>query len=191
MRLSTLVTAFCLVGTSFTCDAFAHLHPTLGRFLQRDPQAYIDGTNLIELNQSNPAGHLDPSGENNIINGSSEPVWVWTGGRWVEVPPGGSIIGGDNDMVCPPASHSVWDPSDNDFHCLKLNDCHDGIVGNAAGGGVSLTPQWPPGGAGYGNNAIRRCCCRDEDCRKLNQNTRPVDPVHRVAPMWPPGYFPP
>ena len=37
-------------------------HPTLNRFLQRDPVGYIDGMNLYEYVRSNPAIGLDPTG---------------------------------------------------------------------------------------------------------------------------------
>lgn len=37
-------------------------HPSLGRFTQRDPVAYLEGMNLLEFERSNPAARLDPSG---------------------------------------------------------------------------------------------------------------------------------
>jgi hypothetical protein len=36
--------------------------PTLGRFLQRDPNAYIDGTNLYQSASDEPTNLLDPLG---------------------------------------------------------------------------------------------------------------------------------
>ena len=38
------------------------LHPTLGRFAQRDPLEYIDDSSLHEYLRSNPLTHLDPTG---------------------------------------------------------------------------------------------------------------------------------
>jgi len=43
-------------------DASAMYHPTLGRFLQRDPIEYADGMNLTEYGGSAPAALADPDG---------------------------------------------------------------------------------------------------------------------------------
>ena len=37
-------------------------HPTLGRWLQRDPLGYVDGMSLYEYVRSNPSGDTDPKG---------------------------------------------------------------------------------------------------------------------------------
>ncbi len=37
-------------------------HPTLGRWLQRDPIGYVDGMNLYEYVRSSPVDHADPQG---------------------------------------------------------------------------------------------------------------------------------
>ena len=37
-------------------------HPTLGRFMQRDPLEYVDGGNLYEYVRSSPIGAIDPRG---------------------------------------------------------------------------------------------------------------------------------
>jgi hypothetical protein len=63
--------------------------PTLGRFLERDPEEYVDGMNLYQSELSNPTNHLDPLGttvEVNDVgpygalghwrNGGGEPVVV-------------------------------------------------------------------------------------------------------------------
>jgi len=39
-----------------------YLHPTLGRWMQRDPQGYVDGMNLHLYGVSAPLGNLDPEG---------------------------------------------------------------------------------------------------------------------------------
>ena len=52
-----------------TVDAHAYHHPTLGRFVQRDPSGYGDGMNLYEYGKSNPVVHTDPSGEAVVMFG--------------------------------------------------------------------------------------------------------------------------
>jgi RHS repeat-associated protein len=56
-----------------------HLHPKLGRFVQRDPAGYVDGMGLYAYIQSSPLRKLDPSGAmvndrpddpNDIVDGS-------------------------------------------------------------------------------------------------------------------------
>ena len=42
--------------------AAAVYHPTLGRFLQRDPIRYVDGMNLYGYGRHKPADHRDPDG---------------------------------------------------------------------------------------------------------------------------------
>ena len=39
-----------------------YYHPTLGRWISRDPIGYEDGMNLYEYVGSSPVGHVDPSG---------------------------------------------------------------------------------------------------------------------------------
>jgi len=52
-------------------------HPTLGRWVSRDPSGYRDGMNLYEYVQSKPTGSLDPFGlaETKIIDG--HPIDEW------------------------------------------------------------------------------------------------------------------
>jgi len=67
-----------------------HDSPALGRFLQRDPAGYIDGSNLFLYTGGNPVGRLDPFG------------LEWTGERW-QAPPGMAITtgtGGGCDDPC-------------------------------------------------------------------------------------------
>jgi len=42
---------------SVRCRAY---HPTLGRWVQRDPVGYLETTNLYQYALSSPAGHIDP-----------------------------------------------------------------------------------------------------------------------------------
>ena len=46
-------------------------HPTLGRFLQRDPIGYVDGMNLYQFVGGRPAAMLDPFGRQSDGNGDS------------------------------------------------------------------------------------------------------------------------
>src|SRR5690606_36723080 len=39
-----------------------HYSPALGRFLERDPAGYIDGSNLFEYGRGGPLSGLDPLG---------------------------------------------------------------------------------------------------------------------------------
>jgi RHS repeat-associated protein len=49
-------------------------HPTLGRFLQRDPAGYHDGMNLYEYVRSTPTLSTDPSGMRMLV-----PPQIWEG----------------------------------------------------------------------------------------------------------------
>jgi len=57
--------AFDVLSDAFVLQNFRARDyvPQLGRWLQRDPLAYIDGFNLYESFRSNPLSNLDPSGE--------------------------------------------------------------------------------------------------------------------------------
>jgi RHS repeat-associated protein len=39
-----------------------YLHPTLGRFMQRDPLGYVDGMSVYEYVRSGPTAYVDPEG---------------------------------------------------------------------------------------------------------------------------------
>ena len=45
-----------------------HNDPLYGRFMQRDPLAYIDGMNMYDYVLSNPINYIDPNGEVAIVN---------------------------------------------------------------------------------------------------------------------------
>jgi hypothetical protein len=47
---------------AFGSPARAEYHPTLGRWMQRDPLGYVDGANLYEYGTSSPTDKLDPMG---------------------------------------------------------------------------------------------------------------------------------
>jgi uncharacterized protein RhaS with RHS repeats len=46
--------------------AQATYHPTTGRFLERDPDGYVDGQNQYEYVRSNPETKTDPSGTQSV-----------------------------------------------------------------------------------------------------------------------------
>jgi RHS repeat-associated protein len=50
-----------------------HLHPTLGRFVQRDPAGYVDGGSLFLYLKANPLGYADPFGRQSTSRPASEP----------------------------------------------------------------------------------------------------------------------
>jgi len=51
-----------LVMALFAADAMAMYHPTMGRFLQRDPERYADSASLYQYCVANPTRYADPSG---------------------------------------------------------------------------------------------------------------------------------
>ena len=54
-------------------------HPTLGRWIERDPAGYLDGANLYGYVSGNPAGRTDPSGlcgETAPEPGHINPWWI-------------------------------------------------------------------------------------------------------------------
>ncbi len=50
-------------------------HPTLGRFLQRDPTGYVDGMSLYEYVRSNPVRYADPTGRITVIIAGKGRSW--------------------------------------------------------------------------------------------------------------------
>jgi hypothetical protein len=57
-----LIFLFGTIVTAFSGSAAAHLHPAMGRFMQRDPIGYVDGTDLTEYVRSNPVSSSDSTG---------------------------------------------------------------------------------------------------------------------------------
>jgi RHS repeat-associated protein len=51
--------------------------PAHGRWLQRDPMGYADGTNLYEAFGSNPTANVDPMGTQTPIFCGYDPVTAW------------------------------------------------------------------------------------------------------------------
>ena len=49
-------------GPSLNATRYRNFHPTLGRWIERDPAGYVDGVNLYGYVSGNPAGLTDPSG---------------------------------------------------------------------------------------------------------------------------------
>ena len=60
-RLCSVLVGFTVLA-ALAADASAMYHPTLGRFLQRDPIGYADGMGLHEYVRGSPVAALDPSG---------------------------------------------------------------------------------------------------------------------------------
>jgi hypothetical protein len=67
LHISVVIGVICLTTTLFVDSAVAHLQPSTGRFLQRDPLTYLDGANLYEYLRGNSQKFLDDSGEN-LVN---------------------------------------------------------------------------------------------------------------------------
>lgn len=57
---ATVVLVVAIVGLADTAKAF--YHPSVGRWVQRDPIGYQDGMSLCEYEGSEPCYHLDPDG---------------------------------------------------------------------------------------------------------------------------------
>jgi hypothetical protein len=68
MRLQHVALVICafITSLSFADAAHAVYHPTLGKWLSRDPDRYVDGTSLYEYVRSAPGVAVDPSGRYGI-----------------------------------------------------------------------------------------------------------------------------
>ena len=49
-----------------------HYHPTLGRWMQRDPQGYVDGMGLYEYVRSRPVTSIDSMGKEIYVDGDTK-----------------------------------------------------------------------------------------------------------------------
>jgi len=47
---------------SLSAARYRNYHPTLGRWIERDPEGYVDGMSLYQYCRSNPVGMTDPTG---------------------------------------------------------------------------------------------------------------------------------
>ncbi len=62
MSIRSPIVLICLMVAVFTGEAHAIFDPGTGRWLQRDPIGYVDGTNLCQYARSSPIRFNDPSG---------------------------------------------------------------------------------------------------------------------------------
>jgi len=68
-----------------------YYHPTLGRFIQRDPLGYVDGGSLYQYVRSGPVNRVDPeglaylvvSGPGNSLGGHAAIMVQDSSGRWI------------------------------------------------------------------------------------------------------------
>jgi hypothetical protein len=123
MRLGTLIlTCVCLAGLA--APAFAHLHAGQGRFVQRDPAGYVDGSSLVLAYRSNPGAHLDPAG---LANLNCPPPTVPHRrpgyGVTVTVPPCGPAGNTTIDPTPPAAGGADFSPAYAD-HDICYQDCY-------------------------------------------------------------------
>ena len=65
-------------GSSLNATRYRNFHPTLGRWIERDPAGYLDGANLYGYVSGNPAGLTDPSG----LCGETAPDWCFRPEDW-------------------------------------------------------------------------------------------------------------
>ncbi len=68
------------------------LHPTLGRFTQRDPLGYVDGMSVYQYVRSGPVGWVDPSGTSTEINFFNEGLAHYYAGGGSTVSWGPSVV---------------------------------------------------------------------------------------------------
>jgi hypothetical protein len=66
-RMNLIVILAGLALALLASHAAAMYSPTLGKFLQRDPIGYGDGTNMYQALGANPIKHNDPTGKQRII----------------------------------------------------------------------------------------------------------------------------
>ncbi|WP_428940596.1 RHS repeat domain-containing protein [Fontivita pretiosa] len=69
-------------NTSLVYNRARMLHPGLGRFMQRDPVPYLDGTNLYEYVASSPLQYRDPHGN---VRMTPEEFDAWLNAMWKQL----------------------------------------------------------------------------------------------------------
>lgn len=106
-----------------------YLHPSDGRFVQRDPKEYIDGMNLYEYVQSKPVNMLDPTGLC-CCTGCTCPV------------PTGPCTGPITTTGTKACSGILWCASAS-CTCSATYACVGGTYVLAAGSGCSVTTGCP------------------------------------------------
>lgn len=62
LRVIVLSLLFSLLAVEPAFARARHLHPSAGRFMQRDPAGYVDGMNQYQPYRSSPIRFLDPNG---------------------------------------------------------------------------------------------------------------------------------
>jgi len=82
-----------------------YFDPETGRFMQRDPLDYVDGTNLYEYVNSNTLIHVDPDGQ--------EIITIVVGGSVITITAAEAIAAG--------FGLSLW-------ACMQVDECRDALV---------------------------------------------------------------
>lgn len=67
---NAIVILFALLAV-FGGEAAAKYNPEIGRFMQRDPVGYVDGTNLYQYVRSMPVSGIDPFGLKLVVDGDA------------------------------------------------------------------------------------------------------------------------
>ena len=98
---------------------YRYYHPTLGRWLSRDPEEYVDGMGLYQAFRARPTKVSDPLGRTCVDTGK----FVWADRRWTllkALPDDEHFAGGGNGqgMATPIC---IWAR-----HCINLFKCDCG-----------------------------------------------------------------
>ena len=176
-------------------SVFAHLHPTLGRFVQRDPLEYVNLPNLYAYVRSGPLQTRDPSGRVFGCTGSTpRPTCATPGYCWGVClqnqslfHPGeaGIVICTDdpqckcacvNESLFPPSADPVKEAERESVR--QHEECHVGQPEMTC----ACNPK-PCVAAGPGNAANRLEC---ECYRKQLDYLKSVYAGHRDDPAWDP-----
>lgn len=77
MRRISLVPVILMIVLWLAPSAIAYQHPQLGRFMQRDPLEYVDGSNLYMDRADNPVNFLDLTGAAKGADFDWEEITPW------------------------------------------------------------------------------------------------------------------